>query len=64
MRFTHSLIFVRFIPCFAVGANGIPAAPTAAPHFISSSQTIRAEVGETVRLPCDVQSLGKRIAIY
>jgi len=43
-----------------VGANGIPAAPTAAPHFISSSQTIRAEVGETVRLPCDVQSLGKR----
>ena len=41
-----------------------PATPTAAPQFISFSQTIRAEVGETVRLPCDVQSLGKRIEIY
>ena len=28
------------------------------PQFISPSQTIRVEVGQTIRLPCDIKNLG------
>lgn len=61
-------IFTRFHLFFYSDVRGNPAvesqtsgAYTIIPQFSSPSQTVNIKIGETARLPCEVQNLGKSI---